>query len=668
MKINKLSLAISLLCLSSASSAQVLISEVLYDAPNSDSTEEFVELYNTSCDAVDLGNYSINDNSSTYNLSGTLAGGSYFTIARNASGFSNLFGQSADMTSMTLALGNSGDWVSLKQNGTEVDLVAWENKISGWNIYATNVSIARNSTTDTDSVSDWTVQSNAGAPKTGVFSGCDGGSGGGGGGGTEPPANDELTNGVAKTGLSASTGEQLNYFIDVPDAASNLAITTSGGSGDVDLYTKFGSAPTTSSYDCRPYASGNSETCTVAAPQTGSYHVMLNAYSAFSSLSLVASYDEDTGGGGGGGEPPAEDELTNGVAKTNLSAATNEELNYFIDVPADATNLNIAISGGSGDADLHTKQGSAPTTSSYDCRPYASGNNESCTVASPVTGKYYAMVRAYQGFSSLTLTASFSENSGGGGGGTPPPGSDDPAGYSFNGYYANAIGQTGSNLKSALNGIIKNGHTKLSYTPGVWDALGFTDEDPNNSNNVLLIYKGTSIDKATRAGQSNSQDAWNREHVWPKSHGFPSSGQWAYTDIHHLRPSDVSINSSRGNKDFDNGGTPISEAPENKTDSDSFEPRDEVKGDAARMVFYMATRYEGNDSSGTPDLEIVDYVNTGSNPLLGKLCTLVQWHRNDAVSAQEVRRNGRIHQRQGNRNPFIDNPDWVEDIYGSSCP
>ena len=555
MKINKLTLAVSLICLSTAANAQVLISEVLYDAPNNDSTEEFVELYNTGCDAVDMGNYSISDNAGTYNLSGTLAGGSYFTMGRNASGFSNLLNQSADMTSMTLALGNSGDRVILKLNGSEIDRVAWENKDPGWDIYATNKSIARNSTTDTDSVNDWTVQSDAGNPKSGVFSSCDGSGGGGtGGGGGGTGSETELTNDVAKTGLGASTSDTLNYTVEVPSGASNLNISMYGGSGDADLYTKFSSAPTTSSYDCRPYLSGNSENCAVASPQTGTYHVMIRACSTFSGVTLIANYDEDTGGGGGGG------------------------------------------------------------------------------------------------------------------GGTPPPGSDDPAGYSYNTYYSNAIGQTGNNLKSALNGIIKTGHTKLSYTPGVWDALGFTDEDPNNSSNVLLIYKGTSINKATRAGQSNSQDAWNREHVWPKSHGFPSSGQRAYTDIHHLRPSDVSINSSRGNKDFDNGGTSISEAPDNKTDSDSFEPRDEVKGDAARMIFYMDTRYEGNDSSGTPDLEIADYVGTGSNPLLGKLCTMVQWHRNDAVSAQEVRRNGRIHQVQGNRNPFIDNPNWVEDIYGSNCP
>jgi serine protease len=547
MKFKTLPLALPLLLLlaSNLATADLLVSEVLYDAPNSDSLEEFVELYNPDCSAVSLSNYALSDNSGTFNLSGTIAAGGYATVARDASGFNALFSQSPTVSGMSLSLGNSGDRIILKKNGTEIDRVAWENADSGWSIAAKNVSIARNSQTDTNSVNDWAVQSDAGNPGSGVFAGC-GGSGGGG-----EPSGSVLEKGVAKTNLGAASGEQLNYTIDTPTGATNLVFSISGGSGDADLFVRFGSVPTSSAYDCRPYLSGNNETCSLGNAQVGTYHVMLSAYSTFSGLSLTASYDTSTGGGGGG---------------------------------------------------------------------------------------------------------------------TPPAGTDDPAGYSFNSYYANAVGQTGNSLKSALNGVIKQGHTKLSYTPGVWDALVFTDEDPSNSSNVLLIYKGTSIDKNTRAGQSSSQDAWNREHVWAKSHGFPSSGQWAYTDIHHLRPSDVSINSSRGNKDFDNGGSSISEAPLNKTDSDSFEPRDEVKGDVARMVFYMDVRYEGSDSSGTPDLEIADYVGTGSQALLGKLCTLVAWHRADNVSAQEVRRNGRIHQVQGNRNPFIDSPDWVESIYGDSCP
>ncbi|AVP99828.1 alkaline serine protease [Ahniella affigens] len=107
-----------------------------------------------------------------------------------------------------------------------------------------------------------------------------------------------LSNGVAVTGLAAAAGNSLNYTMVVPAGATNLTFNTSGGTGDSDMYVKFGSAPTDTVYDCRPYASGNTEACTFATPSAGTYYVRLKAYSAFSGLSLVGSYT--TGGGGGG--------------------------------------------------------------------------------------------------------------------------------------------------------------------------------------------------------------------------------------------------------------------------------------------------------------------------------------------------------------------------------
>ena len=115
-----------------------------------------------------------------------------------------------------------------------------------------------------------------------------------GGGGTTGGA---LTNGVAKTGISAATGGEVNYTLVVPAGATGLKFVTSGGTGDSDMYVKFGSAPTDTVYDCRPYASGNAETCSIATAQAGTYYVRLKAYAAFSGVSLTGSY---TAGGGGG--------------------------------------------------------------------------------------------------------------------------------------------------------------------------------------------------------------------------------------------------------------------------------------------------------------------------------------------------------------------------------
>ena len=108
--------------------------------------------------------------------------------------------------------------------------------------------------------------------------------------GATPPAGTVLQNGVPVTGLAAAKGGKLSYTIEVPAGKSQLVVASSGGSGDADLYVKFGSAPTSTSYDCRPYKSGNTETCTLNAPKAGTWHVQLSGFSAFSGVSLKASY------------------------------------------------------------------------------------------------------------------------------------------------------------------------------------------------------------------------------------------------------------------------------------------------------------------------------------------------------------------------------------------
>ncbi|MBB3053515.1 endonuclease I [Prauserella isguenensis] len=233
-----------------------------------------------------------------------------------------------------------------------------------------------------------------------------------------------------------------------------------------------------------------------------------------------------------------------------------------------------------------------------------------------------------------------------------PATADVPAGY-----YDAAQGLTGDELKSALNDIISDS-TQLSYDD-IWDALKASDEDPNNPNNVVLLYSGESRSKDANGGGSGD---WNREHVWAKSHGdFGTSGPGA--DAHHLRPTDVQVNSTRGNKDFDNGGSEVDGAPGNFTDDDSYEPRDEVKGDVARMIFYMAVRYEGE--GGAPDLELNDQVDNGSQPLMGRSSVLLDWHAADPVSDVERTRNDVIYEQfQNNRNPFIDHPEWAGELFG----
>jgi len=225
-------------------------------------------------------------------------------------------------------------------------------------------------------------------------------------------------------------------------------------------------------------------------------------------------------------------------------------------------------------------------------------------------------------------------------------------------YYKDAIGKNGQALKNALHEII-DGHTELTYAQ-VWEALRETDEDPKNVNNVILFYSAESRSKTRNGGNVGD---WNREHTWAKSHGNFGTSKGPGTDIHHLRPTDVQVNSSRGNLDFDNGGSAVKGCDGCFKTANSFEPPDNVKGDVARILFYMATRYEKGDKV---DLELNDKLSNGSNPYHGKLSVLLKWHAQDPVDGFERNRNNIIQEWQGNRNPFIDHPEWVNLIWEQS--
>ena len=117
----------------------------------------------------------------------------------------------------------------------------------------------------------------------------------GGGGEPPPPTDTPLTNGTAVT-VSDSTGGQKFFYIDVPAGQSNLTINLSGGSGDADLYVRFNAKPTLSTYACRPYLNGNTESCSFTSPAAGRWWILLHAYSSYSSASLRATYTASGGG------------------------------------------------------------------------------------------------------------------------------------------------------------------------------------------------------------------------------------------------------------------------------------------------------------------------------------------------------------------------------------
>ncbi|WP_196892912.1 endonuclease [Aureivirga marina] len=239
-------------------------------------------------------------------------------------------------------------------------------------------------------------------------------------------------------------------------------------------------------------------------------------------------------------------------------------------------------------------------------------------------------------------------------------------------YYTSAYNMKGDNLREALYEIIKD-HVEFPYTSSgtdTWDILKETDRDPNNPDNVILIYSGRSIDAAQ---EYNNGNGWTREHVWAKSRGDFGTSKGAGTDVHNLRPLSASVNSTRSNRSFDNCMTcqdVIDRGFNTGSKIDAFiftfQPRDEVKGDVARMIFYMATRYEG--FNGEPDLQMTNATPPQSDkaPFHGVLNTLLVWNDEDPVDDFERNRNDIIYEDyQLNRNPFIDYPEIADHIWGS---
>ncbi len=225
------------------------------------------------------------------------------------------------------------------------------------------------------------------------------------GGGTPPPPSCTstivLSNGVAVTGVQANASEwSCTYTLSVPSGQTSLVFNLSGGTGDGDLYVRRGSAPTTSTYDCRPYLSGNNETCTFSNPASGTWYAKVYGYTAFSGASLTGTY---SGGSSG-------NQLTNGVKTAQYNGASGSWTCWTLAVPSGKSSVvfnQVGESGATGDADLYVRFGSAPTTSSYNCRPYLSGNTETCTISNPSAGTWYACSRGYSAYTKVTMKGTY---------------------------------------------------------------------------------------------------------------------------------------------------------------------------------------------------------------------------------------------------------------------
>jgi endonuclease I/chitodextrinase len=250
------------------------------------------------------------------------------------------------------------------------------------------------------------------------------------------------------------------------------------------------------------------------------------------------------------------------------------------------------------------------------------------------------------------------------------------------GYYDNAAGLTGAPLKTALKGIIEQGHQDHGYG-GLWTGYATTDRDffYENDGTILDIYseKPNSSDPYTytlgtnqcgSSGYNSEGDCYNREHIVPQSLFDEASPM--VSDIHFIRATDGKVNGMRSNYPFgkvqiasftSENGSKLGNSVSPGYGGTVFEPIDAFKGDVARMIFYFVTRYEAE----LPGFSTGNMLGGSTYPGLQtwELNQLLAWHIMDPVSSEEIARNNASYTYQGNRNPFIDNPSYAEQIWGT---
>ena len=242
-------------------------------------------------------------------------------------------------------------------------------------------------------------------------------------------------------------------------------------------------------------------------------------------------------------------------------------------------------------------------------------------------------------------------------------------------YYDNALGKRDEMLMIALRNIIRN-HTEVSYSSGLLAAFAAVDTDDEGY--IIDIYSNCRYRPSDNGSSAkNLGQGYNREHSFPRS-WFNGAVAPMNTDVFHIYPTDISVNSQRGNHPYGvcaegtrlTYGKYVAKGKLGKSSYPGysgtvFEPDDEYKGDLARTFFYMVTCYK-NELPSWPGSDQLDYYRNGYKAFsTWTINMLMEWTRLDPVSEKEIKRNDGIYRIQGNRNPFIDHPELAEYIWGS---
>lgn len=229
-------------------------------------------------------------------------------------------------------------------------------------------------------------------------------------------------------------------------------------------------------------------------------------------------------------------------------------------------------------------------------------------------------------------------------------------------YYAPLdTSSNGVTFRSKLDQLITETHKKRTSYDGLRDVFKTSDADPNKSGNIIWFYSGTSVAFNGTFGSTN------REHVWPKDGGKAfSATSDAGSDAHHLRPTEQNLNSTRGSKQFGEVPTTASNIVK-QAGSTSYEnlcyaagnvfyPGEGYRGATARILMYVETRWGD-------EFHLNFVLGQGKSKTIGDIETLMKWHYQEPPTAEEMRRNEAVFKIQGNRNPFIDHPEFATKIY-----
>lgn len=244
----------------------------------------------------------------------------------------------------------------------------------------------------------------------------------------------------------------------------------------------------------------------------------------------------------------------------------------------------------------------------------------------------------------------------------------------YSGNYYNSIDTSlrGDDFRDKLANLITTTHTNYTSYAGLANAYKTTDAVPNKSGYITWFYTGTEV-KFSGFGGSGGQT--NREHVWPKDGGsaFSETSECG-SDAHHLRPTECNLNSTRGSKSFgeveqstqnvvnQNKSASYGDGTADSlcyTSGSFFYPAAGYRGATARILMYVQTRW-GNKFN----LQFVD--GAGHSKTIGDFKTLMKWHLEELPTQEEINRNQAVYEIQGNRNPFIDHPEYAAYIYSEA--